>query len=83
VLPKQKLTSYESALTSLLFAIIALILEVVFVYQYLESGVVKFSPTAMIKNDGAFYFIIIMGLFTLFYTPYAVNRFRQALSDDD
>ena len=79
---KQNLSPYEKALVSLLFAVITLVLEVVFVYQYIDSNVVKFSPTAMIRGDAAFYFIIILGLFAVWYLPYSINKFRTILKED-
>ena len=82
MLPKQKLTSYESALTSLIFGLIALVLEGFFIYQYFTTETVKFSPTAIISGDGAFYFVIIMGLFAFTYFPYALKKFIKALADD-
>lgn len=82
MMPKQNLSPYEKALVSMLFAVITLVLEVVFVYQYATSNMVKFSPTAYIRGDGAFYFVIILGLFASAYLPYAINKFRDALKDD-
>ena len=79
---KQNLSPYEKALVGLLFAVITVVLEIVFIYQYIDSNVVKFSPTAMIRGDAAFYFLIILGLFAVFYLPHSINKFRQALKDD-
>ena len=79
---KQNLSAYERGLVMMLFAVIAVILELVFIYQYINDGVVKFSPTAMISGDGAFYFVIIAGLFAVGFLPYAVNIFRAGIKDD-
>ena len=82
MMQKQNLSPYEKALVSVIFAIVTLVLEVVFIYQYATTDIVKFSPTAMISGDAAFYFVIVLGLFTAGYVPYAYTKFRDALSQD-
>ena len=79
---KQNLSPYERGLVMMLFAVIAVVLEVVFIYQYINDGIVKFSPTAMISGEGAFYFVIIAGLCAVAFLPYAINLFREGLKDD-
>ena len=79
---KQNLSPYEKALVSLFFAVITLILEVVFVYQFITTDIVKFSPTAMISGDAAFYFVILLGIFAVGYLPHSIKKFRAALKED-
>ena len=79
---KQNLSPYEKGLVLIVFAIISVVLEVVFIYQYATTGIVKFSPTAMISGDGAFYFVILTGMLALGFLPYAINQFRDALKDE-
>ena len=79
---KQNLSPYERGLVTMLFAVIAVVLEVVFIYQYVNSGVVTFSPTAKITGDGAFYFVVIAGLGAVAYLPHAISKFREGIKDD-
>ena len=79
---KQNLSPYEKGMVLVFFAVISVILEVVFVYQYVTSGIVKFSPTATISGDGAFYFIILAGLLAAGFLPFAINKFREALKEE-
>ena len=77
---KQNLSTYEKALVMVVLAIISIVLEGIFIYQYLTTGIVTFSPTAMISGDAAFYFLIITGVIAGGFLPYAVNQFRIALA---
>ncbi len=79
---KQNLSPYEKGMVLVFLAVISVILEIVFVYQYLTTGIVTFSPTAMIRGDGALYFIIAAGVLVLGFIPFAFNKFREALKDD-
>ena len=79
---KQNLSAYDKALVLVIFAVIALVLEVVFVYQYVTTGIVTFSPTAMIRGDGAFYFIIIAGIASAAFIPIAIMRFVKVLQSE-
>ena len=79
---KQNLSPYEKGMVLVFFAVISVILEAVFIYQYVTTGVVKFSPTAIIRGDGAFYFIILAGVLATGFLPYAINQFRVALKED-